>query len=280
VKQLAVFALATAAATTTTGAVAAEAPFATLNNLPARALPDSTRAAELGVRMFASDDVAYSGSVRAGLRDGWQVALTLNAFRADNDDTLGADQVESTWRGGELSAFKSLSLSERSSIGLQVAVEIRDSKARVKTTGVFTKDDDSLWSLALPASLKVNDKLDLEATLKGVFFNKHLRSSAGNSVEGYGDVVALTLGGRFALSPAISLGADITPILSGDNSIDDNSGQVDDTQVWSLSARYAISAALAAEVFATNGSGTSMATSVIGSSGDDVFGGVRLSISF
>lgn len=190
---------------------------ATLNNIPARVLGLDQRAADAGARYFASNDVAYAAGVRSGLGAGWQVGLVYNAFEATNDDTLGSSRVTSTWRGVELSVLKSLIASDRYALALQGSVEGRSRKTRVETTGVATRDDDALFGLALPMSLRIGQSLELDATLKAAFFNDQLTSSDGNAVEGFDDVLALTLGARYPLTSTVTLAADVTPILSGDN---------------------------------------------------------------
>ncbi len=254
---------------------------ASLNNIAATTLEAGRFNLRLGGRYFGSNDFSWGGSVRAGLPFGLQASIAFNSFEADNDDTLGTDMVVSRWNGLELSLKKNLIDNKDGALGIQVGAELRNSKAIIQPTRVSTVDSSTVWSFAVPLSWNARENVRVEGTLKGAFFPDRLKNSAGSTVEGYGDLIGATLGATVDLSERLSIAGDAMAVLRGDNSITDDTGATGDQVVWSASAVCHATEHLDAEAFLTNSGGTSLVTSMLGSSGtDSVFAGLRFGYTF
>ncbi|RMD82094.1 MAG: hypothetical protein D6815_10065 [Candidatus Dadabacteria bacterium] len=256
-------------------------PDTSLNNVSSYALEAGQATIDLGGRYFGSGDFAWSASTQLGIGAGFQASVAFNSFEADNDDTLGTDWVTSRWNGFELAIKKNLIDNEEGALGVQVEAELRNSKTIIETTRVSTVDSSTVWSFAIPVAWNARDNVQVQGTLKTAFFPGDLRNSEGATVEGFGTLIGATLGAAITLTDQLSIAGDATAILTGDNSITDDTGNPGDQVTWSASAIWHATDRVRAEAFLTNSGGTSVVTSLLGASGtDSVFAGLRFGYSF
>ena len=260
---------------------------ATLNNISARTRAAGEFRIDGGGRyMEKSEDIAWAGSVQIGLGQGWQTGVTINYF--DTESPVGDATAGSEWFGAEISIKKNFVDTDTWALAVQQAVEIRETDSIITgPTGLVTirtTDDRALFSVAIPVSVNIEadeNVVSLEATPKAAFFRDEVSTETGRVIDHYGTVVGITVGGRFPILKGLSIAGDITPIIAGDNSTDDETGELDRKFLWSASATYRFNSNVGIEAYATNAAGTSVGTSLIASSSSDtIFGGLRAIVQF
>lgn len=133
-------------------------------------------------------------------------------------------------------------------------------------SGALRADDNSTYfSVALPVSYRVNNELSLTLNPQVSFFPSSIAASTtgnlinqniglnGDRLNYYGTVAGIGIGINYLVTPKLQFAADITPILSGRNSVGstDNSLFVN-RAVWNVGLQYAPNSRTAASIYATN----------------------------
>ncbi|MCE5236987.1 hypothetical protein LLH23_00665 [bacterium] len=102
------------------------------------------------------------------------------------------------------------------------------------------------------------------------------------TVEGFGTVIGIGVGLRKQMDDRLVLMADVTPIISGDNSLDMDTNEVERTLVWGVGATYLLlpDSNTWLTVFGSNAFGTTPATSLLATPDNSVCFGVRAASTF
>jgi len=101
-------------------------------------------------------------------------------------------------------------------------------------------------------------------------------------VEGFGTVIGIGVGVRKQLSDRWLLMADVTPIIAGDNSINEDTNQVERDVVWGVGASYLLVPAHNTwlTAFGSNAFGPTPATSLLAAPNNSICLGVRGTTTF
>ena len=104
----------------------------------------------------------------------------------------------------------------------------------------------------------------------------------GQVVEGFGTVWGLGLGVRHQVNDQLQLTADVTPILSGDNTVNPDTNRMERDVVWGVGASYLVFPTHNAwlTVFGSNAFGPTPATSLLAAPDNSICFGTRLTTSF
>lgn len=101
-------------------------------------------------------------------------------------------------------------------------------------------------------------------------------------VEGFGTVVGVGVGVRKTMGDRLQLMADVTPIISGDNTLNEDTNLVDQDVVWGVGASYLLVPAHGTwlTVFGSNAFGATPATSLLAVPNNSICVGLRGTTTF
>lgn len=113
-------------------------------------------------------------------------------------------------------------------------------------------------------------------------WRESVTASNDQEVDGFGTVVGLGLGVRRQMSSRLLLTADWTAIVSGENTLDEDTNELDREAVWGVSATYRLprSRDCWLTIFTSNAFGPTPATALLAVPGNSLCFGARAATSF
>lgn len=229
------------------------------------------------VRVWNDDAQTFSAGITGRVKD--RLDATIGLTDIETDDPVGGI-VRSTdlqvlsldfrWQasqGGWMIAFNPA-----------IDLATRDIVAVNTVTHEFADWGDAFPSLGLiferqcgSCTVIVNPRV--------AFWEGTMMASNGTLLDGFGTVVGVGFGARKQFGSRLQLSADVTPILSGDNSVDGDTNTVDKSLVWGAGGSYLLipSHNTWVSVFGTNAFARTGATSLLAAPDDSVSLGVGVS---
>ena len=193
-------------------------------------------------RVFGGDEnTTYGGAgIRYGLAANWELGVGASLAQFENFSLPGGGIVRHGGTDLEISAKYAVKQSFRSAISAQVGVGLPNTPAQTSTH----------LTLGLAGSLNVGSGVD-------VYLNPRAALITDNSIIGLG------MGAKIKLARQISLVGDYTPILSGANTVDVNTGTQRSRDIYGAALRYAANGgSVAVDVGWTNGTGFTTGSSL------------------
>lgn len=143
-------------------------------------------------------------------------------------------------------------------------------------TGAFAEQDEMIFAGGLLMERKFGS-WNCIINPKAAWWDSSMLASNGAMVRGFGRVVGVGVGLSKPVSRRFSFAADVTPIIDGDNAIDEVTNLLEDRLVWSaaLSYHFGGSNPNVLTVYGTNAFGPTAATSLLASPESSVAFGVR-----
>lgn len=200
-------------------------------------------------------------------------------------DTKGEDPINGIVRESRMqlltveTKFELLS-ANGSGLGISIdpGLEITTVRPRGTNTssGAYAEDDDCVIpTCSLPIQWQWG-RWDWMLEPKAAWFETMVPTSSGRAVAGYGTVFGLGIGVRVPVGRRLSLFGDITPILSGDNTLNEVTNTPEDTMVWGAGGTLKLGNATNLTFFGTTAAGCTTSTSLLAAPDDSVSFGVKL----
>lgn len=250
-------------------------------NLPAAEPWASSDTLLWGEGRFFDGGQTYSAGVQARVGQDTEAGLTLFHLTTSGDDPIAGAVRDSE------ATLIGLNVKWLAYRGDQIAVSvlpgieypIGDMEGTNTTIPATAVSDDIILELAVPVEYITEDGLILRAVPKYVGFDDS-PSVNGTTIDGFGDVIALGLGGTYS-DVEWSAMADVAIVLSGDNSIDADTNEPTDEMVWSAGGSWhGIDSDVRIDLFVTNAAGPTAASSIIATPDNSVGVGIRVSGEF
>ena len=274
------------------GAVSAQdAAPGTPNQKSPNALGDSDFRATIDWRYWDGGNDTFSFLAEYGLTDRLDIGAAYVTF-----DNLGDPPIAGAWRASELSGpaiwVKYVGREvEGNRWGWSVApgVEFLDMQGTNPSIGASAGDQETVFTLEVPIGIPDGDVLWLVNPKLADFPDSAPVSGPIGvplpaSIDSFGTVVGLGLGivAPISENEKWSIYGDVTPILSGDNSIDKDTNDLTAQLPFTVGVRKQLNVAEESylDLFVTNCSGATTATSLIAAPDQSIGWGARASFTW
>lgn len=150
------------------------------------------------------------------------------------------------------------------------------------STNAWAENDSFIPTLAVPMQKNAGSWTWLVQP-KAAWWDSNWSTSGGSTIEGFGSVVGIGLGATKRIGSRFTISADVTPIVSGSNTINKNTNEVDDDVVWGGALTWHCqrsSRPTNVTIFGTNAAGPTVATSLIAAPDNSTCFGVRVERAF
>ncbi|GEM_PF-4749828 len=233
-------------------------------------------------RVWEGDNWTFAAGVRANVGEDSDVELTIF-----NLDTSGEDAINGAVRDSEATliglnyrwvAFRN----ERVSLAVIPGAEfpIDDMEGTNTAIPATAMSGDLIPLISLPVEHVLADGTILRVVPRYVGFDDNPELANGTTIEGFGDVIGLGFGLRRQIEEFAVMG-DVTVILDGNNSIDENTNEPTDEFVWSAGGSWqGVDSPVRVDLFVTNAAGPTGASSIIATPDQSVGIGLRVSGEF
>jgi hypothetical protein len=274
------------------GAVSAQdAALGTPNLKSPNAVGDSDFRAAIDWRYWDGSNDTFTGSVEYGLTDRLDLGAAYVSFDNVGEAPLGSAVRASSLKGPAIWVKYVGREVEDNQWGWSVVpgVEFLDMQGTNTVTGASAGDDESVFTLEVPIGIPDGDVLWMISPKLAAFpdtapVTGPIGISLPAEIDSFGTVVGLGLG---VVAPIGTGGhwhvyGDVTPILAGDNSIDPATNGLTAQLPWTAGFRRQVDVAEDAyvDLFVTNCSGGTTATSLIAAPDRSVGWGVRASLTW
>ena len=229
-----------------------------------------------------------SALLRLGVDERTEIDLSYVDFDIEGDDPIGKGETRAV-RASDYSAVGvrmkvHLWDTHSPAVALLLGADLPTSRRRAvnTVTGGYGMGDGAIGVVGLAFQWGDNEgrwRWILQPQL--TMFDDEWRTNTGERIKGFGNVLGLSLGVRYRVDSCWTAFGDVTAILSGDNSIDEDTGQPDDEVVWAAGITWRKpDSRWQATIFATDSSGASPATAVLATPDGDAAFGVGFSVDF
>jgi hypothetical protein len=253
----------------------------TLNLKSARAYEGSPLASG-EVRFWESNNETIAVGVTDDVGDRIEGSITLLDI-----DVSGRDPVANVVRASKMRLLAADLKQQVSEGDWTVAINPGLEFALSNPTGTNTASGLSAdWGDVIPTLGIVMERLYDDSTLiinpKMAKWRSSFVATNNQVVKGFGTVVGIGVGLRKPVSPRLQLSADITAIICGRNTVNENTNRVEKDLVWGIGASYLVSETRPTwlTVFTSNAFGPTGATSLLATPDNAACFGVRLDSTF
>jgi hypothetical protein len=250
----------------------------------AEGTPPQSRELSLDLRFFEAGE----GYVALGWQQQWSPRIhnRLNLLwfesRADNPGIAG-DTWETAVSLGEIGSRRRVCRSGSQELWLDLGGEWHSSKGTNATIGEWAQTRRPIPTLGLLAEGNLRgERLKYRVGPRMALFESSVVATTGERLRSFGKVVGLEVGLQARVNPSWEVYGTAIPILSGDNTIDPDTGRVDQDIVWSAGVKYRPreSSRWRLELYATNSAGPTAATSLIAAVDQSAAPGLRVHYEF
>lgn len=188
----------------------------------------------------------------------------------DSDATLlGANFKWLAWQNGDVTI----------SVIPGLEVPLGDLEGTNTALPLSAVADDVIPVLSVPVQFAPFDGIVPTAVLRYVGFEESPRVAGGGTIPGFGDTLALG-GSAYRRFEEYALWADLQFVLTGNNTIDENTNAVTDEIVWSVGASWFAAQNWKVDLFATTAAGPTAVMSLLGAPDDSIAIGIGASGTF
>lgn len=233
-------------------------------------------------RFWEGDNESLAVGVTGQLAPKWDGSFTFLDM-----DVSGDDPINQTVRATQLQLLAVDTRWQVRQGGWNVAVNPGFEIVTGDATGTNTQTGDSAdWgdviaTLGLVCERRTGPWVWI-VNPKVAFWEDSQVATNGQDVEGFGTVLGVGFGARYQVNESLCLMADVTPILSGDNTIDEDTNRPTRDVVWGFGASYLIFPRHSSwlTLFGSNAFGPTPATSLLAAPGDSMCFGARFTTAF
>lgn len=174
--------------------------------------------------------------------------------------------------------------SSKAAVAFEIGADVGTRRATGKNlaNGAIAYQDNFTPAAKLQAEWGAQGGLQWQLASQIAFWDTTCNTSLGGGVAGFGTVVGVGGGVVLPFGKKLTIVADAMGIMKGDNYINENTNQPDNTIVWSAGGRWALGGASNSvlSIYATNSMGPTLGSSVIAAPGDSVGLSVALTRDF
>lgn len=174
--------------------------------------------------------------------------------------------------------------SSKAAVAFEIGADVATKKATGQNvaSGAVAYQDNFTPAAKLQAEWGAQGGLQWQLASQIAFWDTTCNTSLGGGVAGFGTVVGVGGGVVLPFGKKLTIVADAMGIMKGDNYINENTNQPDNTIVWSAGGRWALGGASNSvlSIYATNSMGPTLGSSVIAAPGDSVGLSVALTRDF
>jgi len=174
--------------------------------------------------------------------------------------------------------------SSKAAVALEIGADVGTRRATGKnlTSGEITYQDNFTPAAKLQVEWGTPGGFQWQLASQVAFWDTICNTSTGSGIRGFGTVVGVGGGVVLPFGKKLTIVADAMGLVKGDNYINEDTNQPDNTIVWSAGGRWALGGASNSvlSVYATNSMGPTLGSSVIAAPGDSVGLSVALTRDF
>lgn len=180
------------------------------------------------------------------------------------------------WRFSDPAARTALALVVGADVAITRAVSLN------RDTGAWASEDVFTPAARLQAAWGRPGTLQWQLAAQVAAWDSRRENNLAQVVDGFGTVAAVGGGAVWPMSSRLALAGDFMVPVSGDNVLNEDTGVLDDTVVWSAALGWDIRSFSAQRltVFATNALGPTLGSSIIATPDDTPAMGVSLTLGF
>jgi hypothetical protein len=235
------------------------------------------------------DNTVWSLGFTSPIQENLEFGLIYSQFDATGPDPI-ADSIRRTQRR-VLSPTIKWALSDKFAITAGADIAVRETFAsNIGVVSAAIGDYDAptaIYDSVTPgvraqwAFMKIG-RLQLQAAGQVAFWEDSLQTNVGDNIDGFGTVCSLGGGAVLPLGSRLTLMGDAMFPVSGENVVDDVTGDNDTELVWSAGGQFLVSAArdIKLSVYATNSMQPTIGASIIATPSNSIGVGVGLSAGF
>ncbi|MGH8103736.1 MAG: hypothetical protein ACREJQ_04360 [bacterium] len=234
-------------------------------------IPEETRSGPMSLhsqrfwvegRIFPDRETTFNGNWRWIVgRD--ELGIHGIYFDVKNKGTIAGDIRDS--RMGDASVvwrhyFKSGSDTHWS---IQPGVEFNSWRGLNETSNLSAHDDSPIWTLALTVGQEDEQGISwvIEPRIAG--WADHVSTTSGTEIDSFGTVFGVRFAGSSKLATRWWLVGEVTPLISGDNTFDKDTGDLNKEVILNIGFLTITKSKAWAKIGVTNGAGTTIATSML-----------------
>jgi len=226
-------------------------------------LAEGTYEAQAQVRVFSGGEWVTGAAWATGIGN-WELALSAIRFEVENEGTIAGSIRQSRMNSIALGIRAPLGrLSKTTPWWVEPGIEFNSWRGLVKESGVATRDNSPMFTLAVRAGRENPDGFSWSAEPRMAVWKGKVRDDAGAPVESFGTVIGLRLAGTIPIGDKWLLSGQAIPIVSGDNSFDDTTGNLEKQVVYEGALVYAPGRDWWAKIGVANNAGPTPASSML-----------------
>jgi hypothetical protein len=255
--------LAVAALMAGSGAAMASEDGRLLPEVRSRLLGEGAYEAQFQLRVFSGGDPVVGAAWATGIGK-WELALSAARFEVENEGTIAGNIRKSRMNTIAVAIRAPLGRPTKNTLWwVEPGVEFNAWRGLVKESDVATRDNSPSFTLAVRAGRENPEGFSWVLEPKMVTWKSTVRDDAGAPVESFGTVVGLRAAGTMPLDDRWTLTAQIIPIISGDNSFDDITGELETQTIFEAGLVYAPREDWWAKIGVANNGGPTPASSML-----------------
>ncbi len=227
-------------------------------------------------RFWNGDNQTWGLFIRGENSDKGDTTLGYFDWEAEGEDPIAGAIRQSDYRAVVVD-LKWLVWDSSPRVALRLGADLQVSRSRGTNLdlGASAFGNGPIPAVSLP--IEFGDPTGILFLLepKAVWFDDTLPTSSGGTIEGFGDLIMIGGGARYRLGGQTAIVADAAFPVSGSNTINDVTNEVDKDVVWAVGVSQMFGGWMV-DVFATNAAGPTPATSSIAAPDQSVGVGVRV----
>lgn len=213
-------------------------------------------------RLFPNRETTFNVGWRWAVGDD-EVGIQALYFDVQNKGTIAGDIRDS--RMGDASLVWRHYFNSGSDVrwSIQAGVEINKWRGLNTRTQASASDDSPIWTLALPFGRENPQGSSWVIEPRLAHWKKNVAGSDGSNVKGFGNVFGVRFAGSSPISTRWWVVAEVIPLLSGSNSFNKDTGTLNRQVIFNVGLLTITKGQSWAKIGVTNGSGTTVATSML-----------------